>query len=250
MVHQRCSQARRTASSCSRVDRLRQVVPRAGLDALLAVALHRLGRHGDDRQVLAAAACLRISRIVSMPSISGIMMSISTMSMSGSFCDAGGSRRGRCRPRRSPCRAPRARWTARRCCACRRRRSAPSCRRATCVDVVQVLEQPRGAASGMPRQLAVQRQAAPGRAAARATRDSRTRDAPSRAATPAAPRPRPPLAVERSPAAARAACVAQLRRQRRRGRARASCRRRAPTQSNARLRAAASQRCRAVGGRR
>ena len=35
------------------VDRLRQVVPRARLHALLAVALHRLRGHGDDRHVLA-----------------------------------------------------------------------------------------------------------------------------------------------------------------------------------------------------
>src|SRR5262249_7059257 len=33
------------------VHRLREVVPGAGLDALLPVALHGLGRHGDDRQV-------------------------------------------------------------------------------------------------------------------------------------------------------------------------------------------------------
>src|SRR4051812_41822194 len=32
-----------------RVHRLGQVVPRAGLDALLAVPLHRLGRHRNDR---------------------------------------------------------------------------------------------------------------------------------------------------------------------------------------------------------
>ena len=37
-------------------------------------------------------------------------------------------------------RAPPARWTGRRCCACRRRRSAPSCRRSTLVGLVQVLE--------------------------------------------------------------------------------------------------------------
>src|SRR5262245_15038631 len=36
-----------------RLDRLRKVVPRTRLDALLAVALHRLGSDRDDRQVLA-----------------------------------------------------------------------------------------------------------------------------------------------------------------------------------------------------
>ena len=40
---------------------------------------------------------------------------------------AASSPRGRSRRRRPPCRAPRARWSARRCCARRRRRSAPSC---------------------------------------------------------------------------------------------------------------------------
>src|SRR5262245_18034941 len=34
------------------VNGLRQIVPRAGLDALLAVALHGLGGDRDDRQVL------------------------------------------------------------------------------------------------------------------------------------------------------------------------------------------------------
>ena len=66
-----------------RVHRLGQVVPRPGLDALLAVALHRLRGHGHDRQLL-QRGILRISRIVSKPSISGIMMSISTMSTVGS----------------------------------------------------------------------------------------------------------------------------------------------------------------------
>ena len=34
-----------------RIDRFRQVVPSSGLDALLAIALHRLGRDRDDRQL-------------------------------------------------------------------------------------------------------------------------------------------------------------------------------------------------------
>src|ERR1051325_3663130 len=40
------------------IDRLRQVVPRSGGDALLAVALHRLGGDGDDRQLAAARQLL------------------------------------------------------------------------------------------------------------------------------------------------------------------------------------------------
>src|SRR5262249_34257345 len=36
------------------IDRLRQVVPGAGVDAFLAIALHRLRRHRDDRQIDAA----------------------------------------------------------------------------------------------------------------------------------------------------------------------------------------------------
>ena len=69
-----------TASMLIGIHRLGQVVPGARLDALLPVALHGLGRHGDDRQVACSRGILRISRMVSMPSISGIMMSISTMS--------------------------------------------------------------------------------------------------------------------------------------------------------------------------
>ena len=47
------------------VDRLGDVVGRAGLDALLAVALHRLGGERDDRQVREPLACSRMARIVS-----------------------------------------------------------------------------------------------------------------------------------------------------------------------------------------
>src|SRR5882762_9499575 len=35
-----------------RIHRLRQVIPRPGLDAPFAVALHRLGGHGDDRHAI------------------------------------------------------------------------------------------------------------------------------------------------------------------------------------------------------
>ena len=87
-VDHRDSQPRRHRQHQLGVDRLGQVVPRAGLDALLAVALHRLGRHRDDRQCRGSAGILRISRIVSMPSISGIMMSIRTTSTSGCACSA------------------------------------------------------------------------------------------------------------------------------------------------------------------
>ena len=65
------------------VDRLGQVVPGARLDAFSRspfMALAVTAMIGRSLQ----AGILRISRIVSMPSISGIMMSISTMSMSGS----------------------------------------------------------------------------------------------------------------------------------------------------------------------
>src|SRR5678815_4122550 len=40
------------------IDGFRQIVPGAGGDALLAVALHRLRRHGDDRQLAAARQLL------------------------------------------------------------------------------------------------------------------------------------------------------------------------------------------------
>src|SRR6185503_18905599 len=40
------------------IDRLGQVVPGARGDALLAIALHRLRRHGDDRQLAAARRLL------------------------------------------------------------------------------------------------------------------------------------------------------------------------------------------------
>ena len=67
-----------------------------------------------------------------MPSISGIMMSISTMSMSGSACrmlDRVAAVVGRDDHHVVLLQHA---WTARRCCACRRRRSAPSCRPAPC----------------------------------------------------------------------------------------------------------------------
>ena len=49
----------------SRVHRLRDVVGRAGLQALLAVALHGLRGEGEDRQRPELRRRLRISRIVS-----------------------------------------------------------------------------------------------------------------------------------------------------------------------------------------
>ena len=93
--------------------------------------------------------------MVSMPSISGIMMSISTMSIGvcgrqdahGVAAVAGGRSRS--------CRAPRARWSARRCCGCRRPRSAPSGRSSTASDWCRSSSR-RCACLGQPRHVAVQ----------------------------------------------------------------------------------------------
>src|SRR5678815_4054339 len=43
------------------IDRLRQIIPRARGDALLAVPLHGLRRHGDDRQLAAARQLLDLA---------------------------------------------------------------------------------------------------------------------------------------------------------------------------------------------
>ena len=47
------------------VDGLRQIVGRAGLEALVAVVLQRLGGDRDDRDAAEASGCARIARIVS-----------------------------------------------------------------------------------------------------------------------------------------------------------------------------------------
>ncbi len=58
------------------VERLGDVVVRAGREALLLIVLPRLGGEGDDRQLLEAAGACAISRVAVRPSISGIMTSI------------------------------------------------------------------------------------------------------------------------------------------------------------------------------
>ena len=126
-----------------RVDRLGQVVPGAGLDALLAVALHRLGRHRDHRQLACRAAACGSRASSSMPSISGIMMSISTMSIAGSLSHQADRIAAVVGRDDHHALRRRARWPARRCCACRRRRSAPSCRRSARVRVVHGLDRAR-----------------------------------------------------------------------------------------------------------
>ena len=175
-----CSQARSTASICSRVDRLGQVVPGAGLDALLAVALHGLGRHRDDRQVLARAAACGSRAWSSMPSISGIMMSISTMSMSGVvWQQADGVAAVVGRDDVHVVLLQHA-WSGRRCCACRRRRSAPSCRPAAWSDSYTSSSIAALGLRAGARTAAVQREQRAGRAAARASAPRRTVTASSR----------------------------------------------------------------------
>ena len=75
------------------------------------------------------------------------MMSISTMSMSGSVCEHADRLAAVVGRDDRPCRAPPARWTARRCCACRRRRSAPSCRASTRCAPCSCLERLRARSS-------------------------------------------------------------------------------------------------------
>ena len=57
-------------------DRLGDVIVHAGGEAHVAVALHRVGRHGDDARPFAPAIARRSSRAASSPSISGICTSI------------------------------------------------------------------------------------------------------------------------------------------------------------------------------
>ena len=109
-----------------RIDRLGQVVPGAGLDALLAVALHGLGGDRHQRQVAAARQLADLLHRRHAVHLGHHDVHQHDVDRRVGF-DQRGSPRGRCRPRRSPCRPRRARWPARRCCACRRRRSAPSC---------------------------------------------------------------------------------------------------------------------------
>ena len=105
-------------------DRLRNIVRSAGVDAFLAIALHRLGSQSDDRQTSEIRASARMARIVSYPSISGIMMSISTKSTSG-FVSAYRSPLSRFRrEEQSICGAP-ARWSGQKCSGRRHRRSEP-----------------------------------------------------------------------------------------------------------------------------
>ena len=81
-----------------RPHRLRQIAVRAGGEAGLAIALHRVGGERDDRDAAAPcrASAARIAAVASKPSISGICMSIRTRS----------NRLARQRPRRpaGPCR--------------------------------------------------------------------------------------------------------------------------------------------------
>ena len=123
------------------------------------------------------------------------------------------SRRGRCRPRRSPCRAPPAPSTARRCCACRRRRSAPSCPASDLGRAGAGRPARWRCSSGSLRDVAVQERAPPGRAGAPSECTSRTPGDASRAAASASSSSsRPARAVDDDRQSARARVVARSRR--------------------------------------
>ena len=116
-----------------RVDRLRQVVPRARLEAALAVALHRLRGHRDDRQVLAAGELADLAHGLQAVHLRhhdvhqhDVDVGLALHDLDRVAAVVGGED--------APCRSPRAPSRARRCCACRRRRSAPCGRRASWLD--------------------------------------------------------------------------------------------------------------------
>ena len=104
------------------------VVVGAGVEAALALAGRRLAGDGDDRQRLNRSMS-RIARMVSYPSMTGIMMSIRTMSMSGRPLQGGECLGAALDDRDVGVPAFEERRHARRCCGCRRRRRGSSRRR-------------------------------------------------------------------------------------------------------------------------
>ena len=87
--------ARSTRRSSGR-RRLGQVVVHPGREAAFAVALHGVRRHGDDREVPAAApSAFRIAAVASKPSMTGIWTSMRTRSNARSARDQASTACGR-----------------------------------------------------------------------------------------------------------------------------------------------------------